>query len=145
LFQDHILVAVHPRAEQAGQRSTLRDHLPPAALAWSLADPQHCLAEAERIGPQCRRVIERLFNHRVLDNLRSAQGVIRLAKTHGATRLEAACARALAFDAPRYRTIKTILARGLDQQPHAATATVAEPDLYSRGGRFCRKASDLIH
>lgn len=143
IFQDHTLVATHPRACGPGQRSTLPDHLPPAALAWSLADPQHCLAAAERIGRHCRIVIERLFADRVLDKLRAAQGVIRLAKTHGDARVEAACERALAFDDPRYRTIKTILARGLDQ--HAVAVSSAVADVYTRGGRFCRDVSDLIH
>jgi transposase len=142
VFQDHLLVATHPRATFAGQRQSVRDHLPPAALAWSMADPQYCLATAERIGTHCRGVIEHLFADRVLDNLRAAQGVIGLAKKHGDTRLEAACKRALAFADPRYRTIKTILARGLDQQ--ALTAEV-EVDLYRRGGRFCRDTSDLLH
>jgi transposase len=145
LFQEHRLVATHPRATAAGQRSTLADHLPPEALAWSLADPQHCLAAAERIGRHCRTVIERLFADRVLDKLRAAQGVIRLAKTHGNARLEAACQRALEFDDPRYRTIKTILARGLDQQPSTAAADTLDADLYTRGGRFCRDVSDLLH
>ncbi|MHB1282400.1 MAG: IS21 family transposase [Metallibacterium scheffleri] len=143
VFQEHQSVATHPHMTP-GQRSTLADHLPPEALAWSLADPQHCLAAAERIGPYCRRVIERLFGDRVLDKLRAAQGVIRLAKTHGNTRLEAACQRALTFDDPRYRTIKTILARGLDQQAAAGTDTL-DTDLYVRGGRFCRDVSDRIH
>jgi hypothetical protein len=144
LYQDHQLVAAHPRATLPGQRRTVRDHLPPEALAWTLAEPQHCLTVAAQIGPACRQVIERLFAHRVLDNLRAAQGVLRLAQSHGHARVEAACARALAFDDPRFRTIKTILARGLDQQqPLAADAVGAE--LYRRGGRFCRDLAELIH
>lgn len=143
VFQDHLLVATHPRAQSAGQRATLNDHLPPEALAWSLAGPQHCLAVAERVGPHCRRVVERLFADRVLDKLRAAQGVIRLAKTHGDARLEAACERALSFDDPRYRTIKTILARGLDQQVTCTDTTAT--DLYRHGGRFCRKSTDFFH
>jgi transposase len=145
VYQEHQLVASHARARAAGVRMTVQDHLPPAALAWSLADPQHCLAAAERIGPHCRGVIERLFAHRVLDNLRAAQGVVRLARTHGEARLEAACERALAFDDPRYRTVKTILARGLDQQSASATEAALDNDLYARGGRFCRDVSDRIH
>ena len=145
VFEDHVRVATHPRAQAPGQRSTVLDHLPPDALAWSLADPQHCLAAAERIGPCCRRVIEALFGDRVLDKLRAAQGVIRLAKAHGNARLEAACERALAFGDPRYRTIKTILARGLDQQAGGAVEAASGSPLYTRGGRFCRTPSNRIH
>lgn len=145
LFQEHTLVAAHPRAQAPGQRATAADHLPPAALAWSLADPQHCLAASARIGPHCRRVIEHLFGDRVLDKLRAAQGVVRLAKTHGNARVEAACERALAFGDPRYRTIKTILARGLDQHRETAPQEGVDDALYARGGRFYRNTSDLLH
>jgi hypothetical protein len=124
---------------------TQTDHLPPDGLAWSLVGPQQCLATAERIGPACRRLVEQLFADRVLDKLRAAQGVVRLAKTYGEARLEAACARALEHADPRYRTVKTILARGLDQQPGTPAEPVAGSDLYARGGRYCRTASDLVH
>lgn len=143
LYRDHELVAAHPR-QRPGARSTVRDHLPPDALAWSLADPQHCLREAGRIGPHCHAVIERLFADRVLDNLRAAQGLIRLRGKYGAARLEAACERALAFDAPRYRTVKTILEKGLDQQARQA-AFDAIADTYTRGGRYCRDTTTLLH
>ena len=58
--------------------------------------------------------------------------------------VEAACARALEHADPRYRTVKTILARGLDQQPASAPHTL-DNDLYTRGGRFCRVASNRVH
>lgn len=124
VFDGHVLAATHPRAQRPGQRSTLVDHLPPEAQAWSLADPQHCLATAEAIGPCCRRVVESLFADRVLDKLRAAQGVLRLAN---------------------YRTIKTILARGLDQHSGGTTEPAADSAIYSRGGRFCRTPSHRIH
>jgi hypothetical protein len=40
-----------------------------------------------------------------------------LRKKYGARRLEAACRRALAFENIRYRTVKNILEKGLDQGP----------------------------
>jgi len=55
-------------------------------------------------------VIERLFADRVLDNLRSAQGIVRTLKNkYKSSRLEAACKRAILYDNPRYTTIKSIL------------------------------------
>lgn len=142
-FREHQLVASHPRVAP-GRRSTVRDHLPPDAQAYAMADPQHCLQQAARIGPSCRRLIEHLFSDRVLDHLRAAQGVVRLEQKFGATRLEAACHRALAFDAPRYRTVKTILDKGLDlQAAHDAFDAMAET--YTHGGRFCRDLASLLH
>jgi transposase len=135
--REHELVAAHPRLSGRGKRSTVNDHLPPDALAWAMSDPQGCLHQSERIGESCRALVEHLFADRVLDNLRAAQGLIRLEKKYGARRLEAACRRALSFATPRYRTVKTILEKGLDQQADAA-AFDALSDTYTRGGRFCR-------
>ncbi len=114
LHRDHEQVASHPRQTRPDARSTVADHLPPAALAWSLQDTQWCLREAERVGPACRTLLERLFADHVRVNLRAAQGVLRLEKAYGAARLEAACARALTFGHLRYRAVKAILAKGLD-------------------------------
>jgi len=130
-------VACHPRLTRPGARSTVPDHLPPEALAWSLHDAQWCLDQAERIGPACHAVIHTLFGDRVLVNLRAAQGVPRLAQPYGAARREVARARALDAGSARYRTVKTILAKGLDQvsAPPLAPPT---PSTYTQGGRFCR-------
>ena len=141
IYREQERVATHVRTSSR-RRSTVRDHLPPDALAWTMADPQHCLRESERIGPQCHALVQRLFADRVLDHLRAAQGVIRLEKQHGAARLEAACGRALAFDDPRYRTVKTILAKGLDQTS-VNDSFDSLADTYTRGGRFGRRPSTL--
>ena len=141
IYREQERVATHVRTS-SHRRSTVRDHLPPDALAWAMADPQHCLRESERIGPHCHALIQRLFADRVLDHLRAAQGVIRLEKQHGSARLEAACERALAFDDPRYRTVKTILAKGLDQTS-ASNSFDSLADTYTRGGRFSRRPSTL--
>ena len=58
--------------------------------------------QAQAVGPHCHELIEALYAHRVLGNLRAAQGVVRLGTSYGARRLEAACARALAFDSVLY-------------------------------------------
>ena len=60
----------------------------------------HQNIEEALIGAACHALVERLFAHRVLDNLRAAQGVIGLARCFGTQRLEAACQRALTFDDP---------------------------------------------
>jgi len=143
VFHDHQLVASHPRLKDPGRRSTVRDHLPPEAAAYHLHDPTWCREAAERIGSACAALIEALFADRVLDNLRAAQGILRLGKTCGAARLEAACARALSFGSPRYRTVKTILAKGLDQQS-SEDSFESLAETYTRGGRFCRDTKSLL-
>jgi transposase len=149
LYHDIKLVATHRRLKHPGQRSTVDEHMPPEALAYKMQDPRWCLKQAEAIGSDCHRLIRRLFAHKVLDNLRAAQGVIGLSKKYGPARLEAACARALHFDNVKYRTVKSILHQGLDQatlyeQPNVIPLASA----YAGRGRFlrhqlCRKERSL--
>lgn len=143
LFEAHTMVATHPRLGP-GERSTVDDHLPPEALAHKRRTPEWCRARAETVGSSCREVIEALFADRVLDHLRAAQGVIRLGERYGHERLEAACERALAFDDPRYRSVKTILERGLDQRPSEVPAAVELATSYTGSGRFCRDTRNLL-
>jgi hypothetical protein len=145
LYADHLLVATHPRLFRPGQRATVRDHMPPEALAHLLQDPQWCRRQAEAIGPACQALIEHLFADRVLEHLRGAQGLLRLAKTHGPARLEAACRRALDFGNPRYRAVKTILERGLDQQSDSERAFDQLGEAYTGGGRFSRNTRTLLN
>lgn len=144
LFRDHALVAVHPRQTVPGARATQDDHLPPNALAWTLRDPQWCLQQSRRIGEDCHRLINALFSDRVLDNLRAAQGILRLKDKYGAERLDAACRRALHYGNPRYRTVKTILEKGLDQHPSTRQAVDNLAESYTGQGRFCRNPNTLL-
>jgi len=116
LFHEHALVATH-LAARPGQRRTLHAHLPPDKVHFLLQTPVWCQQRATEIGPTCAQFVAALLGDRPLDRLRSAQGVLRLAQRYGATRLEAACARALAVGEARYHTVKTILTAGLDRQP----------------------------
>jgi transposase len=151
LYREHELVAVHPRKSRPGDRSTVRDHLPPEAVAYLMRDPTWCRAQADAIGPACLALVERLFSHRVLDNLKAAQGVIRLAKTYGTERLERACVRALDFNDPRYRTVKLILERELEaadwpesgEEKQRAKLELLSP-VYTGQGRFCRDSRTIL-
>jgi len=143
LFHQHELVATHARLRKPGARSTVRDHLPPPAQAWLEHDPQWCLAQAREIGPFCLALILALFNDQVLVNLRAAQGIVRLRSKVGDIRLEAACERALAHASPRWRTVKTILDKGLESQPLAPSSPTLT-DTYVSGGRFGRDLQSLL-
>lgn len=144
LYFNHQLVALHPRLEIAGTKHTLAEHLPPNALAYSMRDAQWCLKQANEVGSQCLTAIQGLLNDSVVD-LRAAQSILGLRKKYGVERLEAACRRALAYQSVYYKTIKSMLEVGAEQQalPQGKENALAEP--YSRGGKFCRDASLLLH
>ena len=67
--------------------------------------------------------------------------MLHLVGQYGSERVEAACARALAHDSPYYRTVKTILASGVDLQPVVDLAT---PTGYAQAPRFARDAQSLF-
>jgi hypothetical protein len=144
VFAEHTLVASHPRLTLAGARSTVEDHLPPGALAFRRHDPAWCRQEAATIGPATSELVEGLLTHTWLERLRAAQAVLRLAERFGRLRLEAACRRALDFDDLRYRTVKTILERGLDGHPTTESTVDQLADAYTGAGRFCRDTRKLL-
>jgi transposase len=144
IYLHHELIALHTKLKLPGQRATLDGHLPPNATAYLMQDPTWCREQARTIGSHCRQVIDHLFADKVLDNLRTAQGIIGLAKTYGKLRLNAACKRAKVFNSLRYMTIKTILKQGLEYAPLPETHAF---DLLGKAytkGRFIRQ-TQLTH
>jgi transposase len=140
LYEDYRHLCTHLRAQRPGQRMTVADHLPPEARAFFERDRQWCARQAAAVGPRCTELVTRLLSDRIAERLRAAQGVLACAKRYGAARLEAACERALAHDSAHYRTVKTILATGADQQPLEEPHT---PAAYA-GSRFVRSAASLF-
>ena len=131
IYEDYRLVATHPRARRLGERLTVSAHLPPEAQAFFARDRRWCEARAAQIGPATAELVTWLLTDRVLERLRAAQGVLRLAETYSPARLEAACVRALAHASPFFRTVKTILKGGYDAQPLAPHA--AAESMYATG------------
>ncbi len=119
LFHQTQRVAAHPRSFLRGRFTTLDEHRPKAHqrhLQWT---PGRIIDWAKKIGPQCAQVVEHIMTSRPHpeQGFRSCLGIIRLGKVHSEPRLEAACGRALHFAIVSYRSIESILAKRLDQQP----------------------------
>jgi hypothetical protein len=142
IFQDYRLVASHLRSYRHGDRRTNPDHLPPESRDFFRRDRHWCLEQARRIGPSCYAVIEEVLSDRIVERLRGAQGILSFADSVGAARVEAACRRALAHGSPAYRTIKSILARGLDQLP--LDRALDSASIYGQEARFMRDIRDLF-
>jgi len=62
-------------------------------------------------------VVDQLLTVQTSAHRLQVLGILRLADTYGAARLDAACHRADAFGDPRYPTIRTILLKAWDQPP----------------------------
>jgi len=85
-------------------------------LEWT---PSRLIRWAGQIGPETQKLLAHILENRPHpeQGYRSCLGVLRLGKRYSAERLEAACARALAFKAYSYKNVESILKKGLDQQP----------------------------
>jgi transposase len=116
-FVDGELVKTHPRKPR-GKQTDLGDY-PPEKIAFHMRTPAWCRRKAAEIGEACQAVIAELLAENALFRLRAAQGVLGLADKHDPARLEAACGKAIAAGDPSYRTIKGILAAGLEHTEHA--------------------------
>jgi len=110
-------VATHARARYRGQRVSFILHYPPDRVAGLLVTPMRVKEQARAIGESTSQLIEELLSDQPVDRLRSAQGILTLVKRYGPERLEAACRRALAFKLASYRTVSTILSKGLEYVP----------------------------
>jgi transposase len=133
-------VASHVRSRQRGSHSTMDSHMPDRHRAYAEWTPERIASWASRIGPETTAAVSILMASRAHPQqaFRSALGVIRLADRYSAPRLDAACRYAIDLEAVRYKTIKHILAAGLDQaaaqveddRPTAAHANVRGADSY---------------
>ena len=127
LFYKGRRVASHVRRwGVVGQYSTDPQHRPVAHqkhLEWT---PSRLIGWAEMNGAHTAALVSALLASKPHpeQGYRACLGVMRLGKRYSAGRLDAACARALAVGAVSYRSVKSILETGLDQQPLAVQGTV---------------------
>ncbi len=130
--RDYQLVATHTRAAQPGDRQTHLDHLPPEKLPGLTRTRESVRQEAAEIGPAVSEVVSSLLDNPVVDRLHTAGRLVRLVEIFGAERLEAACARALRFADPSYKTIKGVLQNGLEAEPPAPSPPPAPAQVFLR-------------
>lgn len=132
IYSDAKLVATHARIERG--RQTNYDHYPPEKIAFMMRTPAWCRRRAAELGPSVVAVVAAITEVNALYRLRQAQGVVGLADKHPPERLDAACRRALEAGDPSYKTVKGILAAGVEdqeappaQRPPAAPAHLHGP------------------
>jgi hypothetical protein len=125
------LVKTHPRKVR-GKQTGFGDY-PPEKIAFHMRTPAWCRRQAAGTGPACEQVIAELLTDNALYRLRAAQGIIGLADKHDPSRLEAACAKALAAGDPSYRTVKGILAAGAERDTLPAAAGDGGASAFLRG------------
>ena len=124
IFADGERVASHVRSYIPARHTTLPEHMPPAHQAMAQRTPDRLRQDAYKLGPVVGAYVDRLLGAREHpeQGVRSCLGVLRLAKTYGAARLELACERGLSAGALSSRYVEKLLKADqqqpfLDQQP----------------------------
>ena len=119
LFAKGKRVASHPRSPHKGRHSTVAAHMPKAHQHYAEWTPQRVIHWAATSGPATAQVVETILASRPhpQQGFRSCLGIMRLGKSYSPERLEAACRRALTLGACSYKSIESILKKGLDRQP----------------------------
>ena len=86
------------------------------AGAWT---PERLIKWATKTGPATEKLVETVLGLRQHPQqaYRSCLGILRLGKSYGDKRLEAACRRALTLGCYSYQSIESILKKRLDEQP----------------------------
>ena len=112
-------VASHPRIYDRGRHLTQLDHRPPSHKKYLEWTPERILSWGRKTGPSTEAVMAKVMASRrhPEQGFRSCLGILRLAQRYDPERLENACRRALAIGGYSYKSVKSILERGLDTQP----------------------------
>jgi len=112
-------VAAHRRDRQRGHHTTIAEHMPKPHREYLEWTPTRLVQWAAKTGPAAAGLVEEIMLTRAhpQQGFRACLGVMRLGQTYGAERLEAACKRALAVGGVSYKSVRSILANGLDGEP----------------------------
>jgi transposase len=136
IFDGTTRVALHPRGYQRFGYATVKEHLPEKYrhdMAWS---PGRLLNWATTIGPHTCQLAKLVMDSKpfVQQGFRPTIGILRLARTYGEQRLEAAAEMAVRFRVTRVAAIEAMLKKALSAPQTPTTATVVNT-------RHCRGRS----
>lgn len=123
IFHRGVRVASHARLQKPYTAATQREHRPKSHQAHSDWPPSRMIHWAQTVGPYTAQVVEHIlaaYPHPEM-GYRSCLGIIRLGQQYPLSRMEAAAQRALMVNAVSFKSIDSMLRRGLDRQPLPTT------------------------
>ena len=140
IFHKGERIAVHIRASGNRKHTTVPEHMPSSHRRYAGWTVERIREDARRIGPATAALCEQILESRPHpeQGYRACLGIVRLARSFGAARLEAAAERAIDIGARTYGSVKSILDNKLDRSPApmrpADTAPILHPNI--RGPRY---------
>lgn len=132
-------VAAHMRSSSNRQHTTVREHMPSSHRRYADWTPERIRRQAGEIGPDTAALVEIIMRERSHpeQGFRASVGIVRLVKSFGRQRLEAACGRALEIGARSFTSVNSILKNNLESKrpaPAADEPAIAHNNI--RGPRY---------
>ena len=114
-----VRVASHVRSYERGKATTLPEHRPKSHQKYLGRTPSRLIEDAQQTGPYTGELVEAILAAKRHPEMgfRSCLGILRLAKTHPAERMEAAARRCLRARAYNFQSMDSILKNQLDRLP----------------------------
>jgi len=118
VFHNGKRVAAHMRGSGNRRHTTVADHMPSSHRRYAQWTPARIRRDAATAGPNTEALVDVILRAKPHpeQGFRSCIGILRLARTHGAERLETACERALEIGAHSYSSVASILSNNLDRR-----------------------------
>jgi len=134
LYSGSVLVKTHMR-QAPGRRSTDANDYPPGKAAYARRSVEDVKAVARSHGEHVGQYAEQLLGgEHPWTKMRQGYGLVRLCERYGAVRVDALCARALAFDVIDVPRLERMLKSAVVLETDAAS----EGKLVVLGSRFAR-------
>ena len=117
-------VASHVRSTRRDRPSTAAEHMPSAHRRYREWTHERIHREAAAIGDDTAALVDLILRTRPHpeQGFRSCIGILGLVRQHGAERVDAACARALALGTRSYSSVAGLLKTTPERAPAAETA-----------------------
>jgi transposase len=143
LFYQGTRVASHKRLYGVpGQYSTMPEHMPEKHRQYTQWNAERFIRWAADIGPHAEQTVKAIFASRKVEQqgYKTCVALLKLADSYSASRLEAACAKALLYTAcPSFKSIRTILQTGSDKrtrEPAQKDSSDAQLHAFTRGTTY---------
>src|SRR6266566_2835756 len=110
VFHKGLRVASHPRSSVHNRHTTTPEHMPSSHRRYATWTPQRMVNEAAKIGPATIALVEAIMKAKPHpeQGFRSCLGIMRLVRTYGIARVEAASRRGNDIGATTYGSIASI-------------------------------------
>lgn len=146
IFHNGSRIASHQRSYRIGKYVTDPNHRPPHHQAYLEWTPERIVNWAGSIGPSTAKFVEQLLASKlhIEQGYRVCLGVIRLAESYPAERMEKASERAIACNAISYQNLKLILEKGLDKNAMNPASPPIIEHANIRGAKYFSNKGGLL-